>query len=90
MGSNSDPFFKVTAAELGYFVKISDWWRALKELESREHSVINDNQGAGNIHVVTQRRSHRRMATISEIEVGVFVDCVVEVSQTGRLWTTPD
>ena len=66
--------------ELGYFVKISNWWRALNE--AQESSIIDNSQGAGDIHVITQRhQSHQKLAMISEIEVGVFVDCVVEVSK---------
>ena len=53
MHLNYATFFKVTADELEYFVKISDWWRALNE--ARESSIIDNSQGAGDIHIITQR-----------------------------------
>ncbi|KAF8495300.1 hypothetical protein JB92DRAFT_1118906 [Gautieria morchelliformis] len=81
-GSNHDPFFKVSAAELEYFVKISDWWRALNEAQQR--NVVDDSQGAGNIHLILQPRRSRQVATISEFEVGVFVDCVIELLEVWK------
>jgi len=69
-----DIFFKVGSAELDYFVKISDWWRAKKELEQKARGVGE----ATNLS-----RSFRiRDATVAELKEGVFSDCTVEV---GRL-----
>lgn len=76
-------FFTVTAAELEYFVKISDWWRAFNHDEARKKIVIDDNQENTNIQIVSgSHRKRPKLATISEVEVGIFSDCVVQVSGT--------
>ena len=79
MQSNHNVFFSVTAAELEYFVKISDWWRALNE--AKKCNASDDKHGNGIVHIIPEKRL-RKLAIISEFEAGVFVDCVVEVSES--------
>jgi hypothetical protein len=84
--SGHDAFFKPAAAELEYFVKLADWWRALKEAKEKERSIGDSSIGNITTHIVAPRRTDRRkLQTIAEMEHGTFVDCVVEVSGSSVL-----
>ncbi|KAF8590032.1 hypothetical protein K439DRAFT_1628241 [Ramaria rubella] len=77
---NHDAFFKVAPAELEYFVKISDWWRSLQESRCDPLEVHSDSGGNVTTQIVPRTLGRRhRLVTISELKVGEFVDCVIQL-----------
>ncbi|KIJ35705.1 hypothetical protein M422DRAFT_51329 [Sphaerobolus stellatus SS14] len=67
-------FFKPSVAELDYFVKISDWWRAIKEVEEKDREANRLAMEPLKAFISPRMRD----AAISQLKAGQFSDCVVE------------
>ncbi len=67
LGPIFDPFYKPRDAEIDYFVKLGQWWRAYTENEQ------------GPIVVCQPSKPRREHSLIGDMEANVFFDATVEV-----------
>lgn len=66
LGPNFDPFYMPVDAEIDYFVKLGQWWRAYTEDDQRPV-------------VVCQPSTPREHKLIGEMDSNQFFDATVEV-----------